>query len=94
MLKRDLIEAVAARRPEQYRQDIAQAVDIVFEEMARALAEGKRIEIRGFGSFAVRTVAARDFRNPANGNSRRLPERKTVKYTMSKALKNRLMGPG
>jgi nucleoid DNA-binding protein len=53
MTKSGLIEAVAGRTPHISKKDTEIVVNTIFDSMARALKQGERIEIRGFGSFQV-----------------------------------------
>ena len=91
MLKRELVNEVAEQLGDYYKQDVAQAVDIVLEEISRALVEDRRVEIRGFGSFSVRTRKPRTTKNPKTGKMMDIPERKTLHFTMSKSLKEVLI---
>jgi integration host factor subunit beta len=91
MLKRELVDAVAEQLPDYYKQDVAQAVDIILEEISQALTEGRRVEIRGFGSFSVRMRKPRTTKNPKTGKIMNIPARKTLHFTMSKSLKEVLI---
>ena len=91
MLKRELINEVTEQLGGYYKQDVAQAVDIILENITRALTEGRRVEIRGFGSFSVRTRKPRTTKNPKTGKMMDIPERKTLHFTMSKSLKEVLI---
>jgi len=91
MLKRELVNKVAAQLPDYYKQDVAQAVDIILEEISQALTENRRVEIRGFGSFSVRTRKPRTTKNPKTGKMMDIPARKTLHFTMSKSLKEVLI---
>ncbi len=73
------------------KQDISLAVDIMLETMANALVEERRIELRGFGSFSVRTRKPRSTKNPRTGIVMDIPNRKTLHFTMSKSLKEALI---
>jgi len=53
MLKRDLVNAVAEEMGAYLKKDVSQAVDIMLDTIVEALAEDRRVEIRGFGSFSV-----------------------------------------
>ena len=64
MLKRELVDSVSQQLGDYYKQDIALAVDLILEEMASALIAGRRVEIRNFGSFSVRTRRPRTTKNP------------------------------
>jgi len=80
MLKRELVNEVAAQLNDYYKQDIAQAVDVILEEISAALIEGRRVEIRGFGSFSVRNRKPRSTKNPKTGKIMHIPDRKTFHH--------------
>ena len=91
MLKRELVNEIFERLDGYYKQDVTQAVDIILEEISRALMVGRRVEIRGFGSFSVRTRKPRTTKNPKTGTMMDIPARKTLHFTMSKPLKEILI---
>jgi integration host factor subunit beta len=74
MTKSGLIEAVAGRTPHISKKDTEIVVNTIFDSMARALRQGERIEIRGFGSFQVKVREARAGRNPKTGEPVQLKE--------------------
>ncbi len=90
MLKKDIIDSVSETLPMQ-KQDVSLAADIILETMSRALAENRRVELRGFGSFSVRTRKPRTTKNPRTGKVMEIPERRTLHFTMSKSLKEALI---
>ena len=92
MLKRELVNKVSEELQGYYKKDIAMAVDLILEEIALALIEGRRVEIRGFGSFSVRTRKPRTTKNPKTGKIMNISARKTLHFTMSKSLKESLIG--
>ncbi len=67
MTKRGIIEELLARHQSFSLRQSETIVNAMFEEMARVLAHGGRIEIRGFGSFGVKRRRARQGRNPRTG---------------------------
>ena len=67
MTRAELINALAMKQPHVPIKLIEQGVKEIFEEMSNALANGVRIEIRGFGSFALRYRPPRTARNPKTG---------------------------
>ena len=89
MTKSELIEAVSQRTslPKKRAEDI---VNAVFDTMADALLENKRIEVRGFGSFSIRTYDARTGRNPRTGESVDVDEKKSVHFKVGKELRERV----
>jgi len=91
MLKRELVNEISRQLGGYYKQDVAQALDIILEEISQALTEGRRVELRGFGSFSVRTRKPRTTKNPKTGKMMDIPARKTLHFTMSKSLKEVLI---
>ena len=62
----------------------------ILDHMVSSLVEGKRIEIRGFGSFAINVRPARVGRNPKTGDSVLVPEKRVPHFKCGKDLKLRL----
>ncbi len=73
VLKKDLARLIQAEYPEYTIGDLEEVVEVIFEEMAQALEEKRRIEIRGFGAFCCHRQKARCFINPKNGRETRCP---------------------
>lgn len=73
------------------KKDVSHAVDIILDSIASALASGRRVEIRGFGSFSIRQRKARSTKNPRTAKIMNIPPRKTIHFTMSKSLKDPLV---
>lgn len=90
MLKKDLVNKVSEELSLQ-KQDVSMALDIILDTMSEALAEDRRVELRGFGSFSTRKRKARSTKNPRTGVVMDIPERKTLHFTMSKSLKEALI---
>ena len=90
MVKSKLIQKLADLYPSMIRKDIVKIVDIIFFEITEALCRGENIEIRGFGIFKTAVRKARIGRNPKNSESIQIPEKRAVKWKMSKVLFNRL----
>lgn len=64
--------------------------DAIFGSMATALTSGEGVQLRGFGSFNAKRRAARPGRNPRTGATIELPERATIGFTPSRALRQAL----
>ncbi|MBU0674399.1 MAG: integration host factor subunit beta [Proteobacteria bacterium] len=92
MLKKDLIDEVTDQMSGYLKKDIGKAIDTMLETIVEALIQERRVEIRGFGSFSVRSRKARSTKNPKTGEIMNIPERKTLHFTMSKSLKDPLAG--
>ena len=68
MTRSKLIQLLAQRQPSLSHKETESIVKDIFEQMAEALCGGKRIEIRGFGSFSIRFRQPRMARNPKTGD--------------------------
>jgi integration host factor subunit beta len=89
MTRRKLIAAVAAAEGITIKEaDVV--VKTVFGSMEQALAEEDRIEIRGFGSFQVRSYQSYQGRNPRTGESIQVNNKKLPFFKVGKELKERV----
>jgi integration host factor subunit beta len=86
----ELVERIAAKMPNLKIKDIDNIVDVVFNKLTTALAEGNRVEIRGFGAFSVRTRKPRVAINPKNKNRVEVPAKNIVHFKTGKELHERL----
>ena len=90
MVRSELLQKICNLHPGILRKDIEKILEILFKEIIQALSDGKNIEIRGFGSYKIVKRKARIGRNPKNSESVQIPEKKAIKWKMSKSLFNRL----
>jgi integration host factor subunit beta len=90
MNRSDLVTEMAARFDQLSHIDTELAVNTILETMGSAMARGHRIEIRGFGAFSVNQQAPRMGRNPRNGDSVAVPERRVVHFKPGKELRERV----
>ena len=67
MTRSELIQILAEKLPELSFKETENAIRDIFDQMAEGLGQGKRIEIRGFGSFSIRFRKPRLARNPKTG---------------------------
>ena len=86
MTKADLVEQVA-KGVQLTKKDVGVVVDQLLEEISLALASGQHIEIRGFGSFKVKTRRQRQARNPRTGESVEVPEKLVPYFKASRELR-------
>ena len=68
------------------RQEAAEAVDILFDQIKIALGRGEDVRVTGFASFNVRKRKARIARNPRTGETVNIPQRKALTFKASKQL--------
>ena len=90
MVKSELIQKLCNAYPNILRKDIQRILDIILDEIIKALSRGENIEIRGFGSYKVVLRKARKGRNPKNSEIIQIPEKKAIKWKMSKDLFKKL----
>lgn len=89
MTKVDLIAQVAANT-DMTKKDAERAVNALFEALSKALAEGEKITISGFGTFEVRERAERKGTNPRSGEPITIAPTRSVVFKQGKALKESL----
>lgn len=90
MTKSQLIERIAEKAPHLQPRQIEALINTLFEQMAQALKEGERIELRGFGCFSLKVRPARIGRNPKTGAPVALRRRLAVAFYAGKELRERL----
>ena len=90
MVKSELVHKLCNTHPNILRKDIEKIVEIIISEIIAALVRNEAIEIRGLGRFKTVIRKARVGRNPKNSETIQIPEKKAIKYKMSKVLFFRL----
>ncbi len=90
MTKSELIEALAARQAHLRTDDVDMAVKTLLQQMSATMAEGERIEIRGFGSFSLHYRPARIGRNPKTGEAVALTGKHVPHFKPGKELRDKV----
>lgn len=90
MTKSELIEKIAQKQTQLAYKDVELSVKSLLAQMTESLALGKRIEIRGFGSFSLHFRPARVGRNPKTGESVSLPGKYVPHFKPGKELRERI----
>lgn len=90
MTRSDLIVKLAERYPQLLGKDAELAVKVILESMASSLTSGDRIEIRGFGSFALNYRPPRMGRNPKSGEKVQVPAKYVPHFKAGKELRERV----
>ena len=90
MIRSELLQALSADNPELRPEEVEQVVDIFFEEIAERLADGGRVELRGFGTFSTREREARTGRNPRTGEPVDVPAKRVPYFKPGKEMRERL----
>ena len=89
MTKADIVELIAEKTGFTIK-DVKTVVEDFLDEVKGSLAEGKHIEIRGFGTFKVKNHKARKARNPRTNQEVHVPSRKKAFFKVSKELNKML----
>ena len=90
MTKSELIVRLAERFPQLVTKDADFAVKMILDAMSDALVRGHRIEIRGFGSFALNYRPPRTGRNPKSGEKVSVPSKWVPHFKAGKELRERV----
>lgn len=90
MIRSELLQTLQDDNPELRTEEIEQVVEIFFDEIAQRLAEGGRVELRGFGAFSTREREARQGRNPRTGESVSVPAKKVPYFKAGKEIRRKL----
>src|SRR2546425_11712234 len=94
MTKAELVDEVA-RVVQLTKKQAVTIVNIVFDSIVDSLRSGQKIELRGFGSFRLRSRKSRTGRNPKTGEKVEVPSKKIPYFKPGKELKeliNKAMG--
>ncbi|WP_175556916.1 integration host factor subunit beta [Shimia gijangensis] len=92
MIRSELIQKIADENPHLYQRDVERIVNTIFDEITDAMADGDRVELRGFGAFSVKKRDARVGRNPRTGESVSVEEKHVPFFKTGKLLRDRLNG--
>ncbi|QGX97438.1 integration host factor subunit beta [Roseovarius faecimaris] len=92
MIRSELIQKVADDNPHLSYRDVERIVNTIFNEITEAMAQGNRVELRGFGAFSVKKRDARTGRNPRTGESVHVEEKHVPFFKTGKLLRDRLNG--
>lgn len=90
MTKSELIARLAENYSQLVAKDAESAVKTILDAMTNALANGQRIEIRGFGSFALNVRPPRIGRNPKSGDKVMVQEKRVPHFKPGKELRERV----
>lgn len=94
MTRSELIQHIAEMNPHLYHRDVERIITTIFDEISEALAQGDRVELRGFGAFSVKERDARIGRNPRTGDAVQVSAKRIPFFKTGKQLRERLNGGG
>ncbi len=86
IVKSKLLKQLKKSYPNFSLNDLSKLVDIILNEIKRALRRGDRVELRGWGTLSVKTQKSSIRRNPKTGEKVAVPEKKVIRWKQSKDL--------
>ena len=89
-VKNRILDQLANSYPNFLRRDLEKTLNLVLDEIIKAIAKGENVQIRGFGSFKSRQLKTRIGRNPKDGSRIEIPAKQSVQWKISKELFQRL----
>lgn len=90
MIRSELVQKLAAENADLSLKDVERIVDVFFDEITARLAEGGRVELRGFGAFSTRARASRQGRNPRTGDPVEVDAKRVPYFKPGKEMRERL----
>ena len=90
MIRSELIKTLEAENPDLKTEEVERIVDLFFNQITQRLAEGGRVELRGFGAFSTRDRAPRKGRNPRTGDTVDVPSKRVPYFKPGKEVRERL----
>ncbi len=89
-VKNQILNQLADSYPNFLRRDLEKALNLVLDEIIKAIAKSENVQIRGFGSFKNRQLKTRIGRNPKDGSRIEIPAKQGVHWKISKELFQKL----
>ncbi len=90
MIRSELISRLAGKNPKLTTSDVEFVVKAIIDSLGNHLAQGGRVEIRGFGSFSAHTRPPRLGRNPKTGEIVPVPEKRVLYFRPGTELRERV----
>ena len=94
MIRSELVQKLADENPDLPLQTVDTIVDLVFKNIIDKLADGGRVELRGFGAFSTRQRDPRLGRNPRTGAEVTVPAKRVPHFKPGKEMRERLNANG
>lgn len=90
MIRSELVKDIAEQFPGLTVADVEAVTEIILDTIVGQMANGGRVELRGFGTFTVRAREAREGRNPRTGESVAVAAKHVPHFKAGKELRDRL----
>ncbi len=86
IVKSKLLKQLADNYPNFLKKDLEKSINILLKEIKLALKKGENVELRDFGTWSLNLQKARISRNPRTGEKVETPEKKKIRFKISKKL--------
>ena len=90
LIKSQLVQNITDQNPHLYIKDDERIINSIFSEITKSLAEGRRVELRGFGAFSVQKRKERIGRNPRTGDAVNVSAKYIPRFKQGKELRIKL----
>ena len=90
MIRSELVQKLMDENPHLIQRDVERVISTIFEEIITTMANGDRVELRGFGAFSVKQRGSRQGRNPRTGAAVSVEEKHVPFFKTGKLLRDRL----
>ncbi|MDT2034355.1 MAG: integration host factor subunit beta [Planktomarina sp.] len=90
MIRSELVQKLMDENPHLSQRDVERVISTIFEEIITTMANGDRVELRGFGAFSVKKRGSRQGRNPRTGAAVSVEEKHVPFFKTGKLLRDRL----
>lgn len=90
MIRSELVQKIANENTDLRLEEVEKIVDTFFDAIVEQLAEGGRVELRGFGAFSTRSRESRTGRNPRTGESVSVDAKHVPYFKPGKEMRERL----
>ena len=86
VVKSKLLKQLSNNYPNFLKKDLSKFIDIILNEIKRALKRSDSVELRNFGRFSIKNQKASIRRNPRTGEKVSVPEKRVISWKMSKDM--------
>ena len=90
LIKSQLVQNITDQNPHLYIKDVERIINSIFSEITKSLAQGRRVELRGFGAFSVQKRKERIGRNPRTGDAVNVSAKYIPRFKQGKELRIKL----
>ena len=90
LIKSQLVQNITDQNPHLYIKDVERIINSIFSEITKSLADGRRVELRGFGAFSVQKRKERIGRNPRTGDAVNVSAKYIPRFKQGKELRIKL----